>query len=1075
MKTPGFKTVLPPTGMKRLMQRLQIKKVVMISGASLVFSVVQLFTADIFATSIIGVFFLNLLLSATVWLLAANRRASGILNSVSGQPHKGKSDEELNQMLLIQAVEQNPAGILITDLQGIVEYVNPKYEKITGYSKVEITGRKRSEFIPEDQQQKESGIDWDSIAQENGWRGEFKNTQKDGGRFWESVYIVPVRFSSVDICNFLVIINDITREKVAEKKIYESEEKFRIIYNNSPDMYVSVSPANMSILQCNETLLKKTGYTRSEVIGAPILKMYHQDCLVDVEKAFNQFVETGVVNDYELVLKAKDGCKIDVSLNVNSVKNQNGDIIHSVSAWRDITDRKQADKNLRRFWRAVDQSHSAIIITDAEGQIEYVNPGFSQITGYSSGEVFGKQPDFLNSEYHDAQFFENLWAELLAGNAWTGEICNQKKDGSVFWQKANISPVMDRNKNITDFIAVLEDITDLKEAKASAENASRVKSVFLANMSHEIRTPMNSVIGYLNLALDDQRLDPSTSNYLKTSAKSARTLLRIIDDVLDISKLDAGKLVLEKVPFKLRELVKDVLETFDLRVKEKGLYLTQSIDPDLPACCQGDPERLRQVLVNLLGNAVKFTNRGGIHLIVQQEGTSHLKFTIKDTGVGVARDKMKTIFEPFSQADITTTRKFGGTGLGISICRQITALMDGRIWVDSVENSGSAFHFTARLPRIECSENLGHDDRLKNRPQSTSPYQRKFSVLLAEDIEENATLIRIRLEQQGHTVVHVWNGQEAIKLFENNDFDLILMDIHMPRMDGMEACRQIRKMEGNSVVETGIPILALTASVMKEEQQQCLDAGMDGIVEKPIRFGTLFSAMDAVVLKNRNGIQGAKKGDAKRGMRFSPKEEPAGIDLQLAIKTWQDRGEYYKALTGFTSKFGNVCREIELALEYDLKKAAALTHSLKGVAGNLYLKEVVKAVEKVDRDVVRGKTEDARTGLPGLENAMKAALISIKSVVPVQHAPEYGPNPATFLPAEFLQLSHKLKTCFRRGEFDEANLFELIRHCDNRVPSDLLEEFIQAVHNFDFSEAEKYLEQMTTELGLRNRDSGSSL
>lgn len=391
---------------------------------------------------------------------------------------------------------------------------------------------------------------------------------------------------------------------------------------------------------------------------------------------------------------------------------------------------------------------------------------------------------------------------------------------------------------------VLERTKELQIAVSKAQAANRAKSIFLANMSHEIRTPMNSVIGYLNLALDDSLLKATTREYLKTSVKSAQALLRIINDILDVSKLDAGKLVLETEPLDLANLVKEIQNIFNVKIKEKGLYLTCDMAPNLPLCRKGDQVRLRQVLVNLIANAVKFTSQGGVRLIVRQAGKTHLQFTVEDTGIGIAEDKLSTIFEPFSQADAGTTRRFGGTGLGISICRQITALMGGCIWVDSREGVGSSFHFTARLPQVECTEITGQYDFSKPVVRPTFQAGRRFAILLAEDIEENVALIKIRLEQQGHSVVHAWNGHEALQALKNESFDLILMDIHMPLMDGLEASKRIRAQEKD---EPGIPIIALTASVLHEERQQCLDAGMNDIVEKPIRFKTLFTVMDTLI------------------------------------------------------------------------------------------------------------------------------------------------------------------------------------------------------------------------------------
>lgn len=613
---------------------------------------------------------------------------------------------------------------------------------------------------------------------------------------------------------------------------------------------------------------------------------------------------------------------------------------------------------------------------------------------------------------------------------------------------------------------IRERTKELQIAVRKAKAASRAKSLFLANMSHEIRTPMNSVIGYLNLALDDPALERATRNYLKTSEKSAKALLRIINDILDVSKLDAGRLSLEEHPFMLADLLKNILDSFDIKIKEKGLSLTHELSPALPACCQGDPDRLRQVLVNLIGNAVKFTSQGGIHLKVRPLGNDMLKFTVEDTGIGIDKDKISTIFEPFSQADISTTRRFGGTGLGISICRQITALMKGNLWVDRRKSPGATFHFTARLPGVACPELKAHDGLIENRAATG----RQFSILFAEDIEENAILIKLRLEQQGHTVYHVWNGNEAVKVFKTQTFDLILMDVHMPRMDGLEASQKIRQMEKCSPVAVQIPIIALTASVLKEEQQQCLDAGMNGVVEKPVRFKKLFSLMETLVPKGRG--KSRVKFESKQSVSAEQLKRLTGIDLNRAMQIWQDREVYNNALKGFSLKFGNICPEIRRALANNPKEALNILHSLKGVAGNLHITDVAQAAQKTERALMTGVTEHAMACLQDLEKKINLAQNAILQIVTDPHHITRNSSREGACQTKLTHLVETLKNEFRTGRLNEDTSLELVCFCKGRVPETFLDNFTKAVQNFDFTEAEEYLKQIVGELDRTEIDPG---
>lgn len=657
--------------------------------------------------------------------------------------------------------------------------------------------------------------------------------------------------------------------------------------------------------------------------------------------------------------------------------------------------------------------HAIVSETDRNGNITYVNDNFCAITQYSREELMGANHRIINASYHPTEFWQEMYATLQCGGTWKGEVCSRAKDGSLYWTQTTITPDKDARGEIIGYMSARTNITDAKErekrlqhtqillqhASAKAEAGNRAKSEFLAMMSHEIRTPMNGFIGMMEL-LREEQLTSVQRDLVNTAHDCADALLVVVNDILDYSKMEAGKVTLEKISFSPAQIIDNVKSMLSARAEAKGLVLDVDLAPDMPTWVVGDPTRFRQILINLVGNAVKFTMSGNVRISgahhTQPDSSLKLLFEVRDTGVGIDPEARTKLFNRFSQADGSTTRKFGGTGLGLAICKQLVEMMAGEIGVESKVGKGSRFWFTMAA-------------EMGNEPAEVEgggivPYEallsKSLKILVAEDNSVNQKFISGLLSRRGHTVHIVEDGLQAVEAAKRDSYDVVLMDVQMPRMDGPAATRMIRQIGSCK----SLPIIALTANAMPGQREEYLAAGMDDYVPKPVEPGALFSAVARHVGRIARPQQDALLADTTRadanqvlvaaagGGQFrsgstivsldSVQEFPILDSERLKeISLHLDAESLHATVSLMPGEARDCLNGIVDAIDADdVKAIQRAAHRIAGMASNFGAMRLFEIAKKLETHSSL-EVSDYRGALPILEDTIKRTIHSIQQAV----------------------------------------------------------------------------------------------
>lgn len=945
-------------------------------------------------------------------------------------------------------------GIVTINTHGIILSCNAAMENIFGWEKSEIEGRSISILMPEPDRSNYASYLKNYLATGQakiiGEGSDLNALKKDGTVFPIRLAIGEVKLSNEVL--YVGFVTDLTQRRAIEKAMSDKDQQIRSMMQNNPGVTFRCNVDDQWTMRLmSDAVQQVTGWESDKFLSGEIhyADLIHPEDVLRVNYIVEEAIRTHNNFNIEYRITDRQGYEKWISEFASGVYTPDGRVDAIDGVLIDITESKKKNAEFEGIANAINYSTSVAEFT-IDGYLITANKNFLELLGYEFHEIEGCHHSiFCPPDFASTEIYKQKWKSLRNGEFVHGEYLRQGNHGKTVWINASYSPIKDVDGKVTKVLMFMMDISERKQmeqemvlAKEKAEQAASAKSTFLANMSHEIRTPMNSIIGFSDLLLDTE-MDPEQLNYLKTISQSAKSLLHLLNDILDSAKLEKGMLELEMMDFSIREFVDTLISSMWLQARKKNLDLQLNIDPNLSSYYHGAQHRIRQVLTNLLGNAIKFTEIGHVALNVFELDNGNIQFDISDTGIGIDADRLDVIFEPFTQADASMSRRFGGTGLGTTISKQLVELMGGSITAESTIGKGSRFSIVLPLkPAIEMSPQPVDIIASSGLPP--------LRILAADDIEQNRRLLSIMLEKQGHKVTLAKNGQQVVEYWQEHPFDLILMDVQMPVMDGLSASLQIRELEQASDMPK-TPIIALTASVLAQDRQAARDAGMDGFASKPVELPLLLAEIERVLMHNDVAQVPLETTVTPSTLRF---------DLEKGIMLWGNQQVYLNEVHQYLQQMPACLSKLENAMQsqdiYALKMAA---HAQKGVSANLALYEIQHICDAIEH-LTELELNDGQTLIKQLNVAVEALSTEITPLLSIAAGESTQKRASNKMSTqEFLSALQQLKSLAVTAELDDS-LMKSILQSATKEETTALNKIQQLLNDFEFEQAVGHIEQI---------------
>ncbi|NLV00429.1 histidine kinase [Marinomonas sp. UCMA 3892] len=835
-----------------------------------------------------------------------------------------------------------------------------------------------------------------------------------------------------------------------------SEVRLKTTLDTAVDGIISIDSLGI-IKEFNKAATKIFGWQEEEIINQHFGALFPQKYTDEFNRSLAAFRNTGEVTiagtEREIHAINKTGHIFPIRLGVGKVDIPDSDTLF-VGFITDISTRKSLEETIKKS----EKQFSSLIknipgasfrcLMDEHWTTIFVSDAIYDVTGWSTSEFYSKTISFAKLVHPDDE--ENVASTIKEATntrkSYKLEYRLRHKDGHYVWVLENGSVILNKHSKPEWIDGVILDISqrvemedELRQAKAKAEASVESKASFLANMSHEIRTPMNAIIGFSDILLESE-ISGENKKHLSIISKSARSLLHLLNDILDSAKLEKNKLELDIQPFVLANSVDTVISTLWLQARNKGLELNFNIEKDVAVAYLGAEDRIRQVLMNILGNAVKFTEKGHVTLNVLKLQDGKIRFSVTDSGIGIPEERLTHIFDPFTQADASMSRRFGGTGLGTSISKQLVTLMGGQIHVTSEAGVGSCFFFDLPLTETEA-------------PSDTKTSQLSIitpkKILLADDVEQNLTLLTILLKRHGHAIFFAKDGIDAVEQFKMIKPDIILMDIQMPKMDGLTATQIIRSYEKeNQLIHT--PIIALTANVLIEDKLDAQQAGMDGFANKPIDIQALITEMARVL--NEVPIQiDLKRLDHQKVNHKNPQ-----IHMDKGLSLWNDLPVYITELSRFAETNANLVNRLTTHLDnQEYQEAYALAHAIKGSSGNLALLNISNRMASIERAAQTKDHDQFSKNVQCLASLLAYFFEELQLLIEKYSIHSEISDACTqneFSTTQLIALIEALILSANSGEVDDENIALLISNAPQYMKTQAIAAS-KAISNFEFDSA----------------------